>query len=371
MANMMMTIMCTGMPNINYLLRKKNLIPMSKEIVIKIYSSISLSGAFVYLGINITKAIKTQKPAILIMFGLSPLLRLMNILVLENFFLINLKTINTHTMYPIRTIVEKDTYFILEFNNKNLTVYKTTIGLIISYLSAIILPRINDIVRCYILSKTDKVKISVSIGSVITERIFDVISIFLLILLLLLFEFDRFYNYLMIEVVGNAEFDFLMFLLISILLIILIFYFIIIKFFHSSNYYEKFKEKVGELKSGMVSIFKMKKKIEFLISTIILWLLYFVVGYLIFFSMEETSHLGLSAALSILVAGALGTIVPVNAGIGAYHLFVASILIYYGIEYEDGLFFATILHGSQVITILFFGLVSLVLLYLDVFRKNK
>ena len=115
----------------------------------------------------------------------------------------------------------------------------------------------------------------------------------------------------------------------------------------------------------------MKKKIEFLISTIILWLLYFVVGYLIFFSMEETSHLGLSAALSILVAGALGTIVPVNAGIGAYHLFVASILIYYGIEYEDGLFFATILHGSQVITILFFGLVSLVLLYLDVFRKNK
>jgi len=260
---------------------------------------------------------------------------------------------------------------LLEFNNKNLTVYKTTIGLIISYLSAIILPRINDIVRCYILSKTDKVKISVSIGSVITERIFDVISIFLLILLLLLFEFDRFYNYLMIEVVGNAEFDFLMFLLISILLIILIFYFIIIKFFHSSNYYEKFKEKVGELKSGMVSIFKMKKKIEFLISTIILWLLYFVVGYLIFFSMEETSHLGLSAALSILVAGALGTIVPVNAGIGAYHLFVASILIYYGIEYEDGLFFATILHGSQVITILFFGLVSLVLLYLDVFRKNK
>ena len=104
---------------INYLLRKKNLIPMSKEIAIKIYSSISLNGAFVYLGIKNTKAIKTQKPAILIMLGLSPLLRLMNILVLENFFFINLKTINTHTMYPIRTIVEKDTYSILEFNNNN------------------------------------------------------------------------------------------------------------------------------------------------------------------------------------------------------------------------------------------------------------
>ena len=116
---MMMTIMCTGIPNINYLLRKKNLTPMSKEIAVKIYSSISLSGAFVYLGIKITKAIKTQKPAILIMFGLSPLLRLMNILVSENFFFINLKTKNTHTMYPKRTIAEKDMYSILEFNNNN------------------------------------------------------------------------------------------------------------------------------------------------------------------------------------------------------------------------------------------------------------
>jgi len=53
------------------------------------------------------------------MLGLSPLLRLMNILVLENFFFINLKAINTHTMYPIRTIVEKDTYSILKFNNNN------------------------------------------------------------------------------------------------------------------------------------------------------------------------------------------------------------------------------------------------------------
>ena len=120
MANMMMTIICTGMPNnLDYLFRKKILTPMSKEITIKIYSSKSLNGAFVYLGIKNTKAIKTQKPAILLMLGLSPLLRLMNILVSENFFFINLKTKNTHTMYPIRTIVVKDTYSMLEFNNNN------------------------------------------------------------------------------------------------------------------------------------------------------------------------------------------------------------------------------------------------------------
>ena len=115
----MMTSIYMGMLNINYLLRKKNLTPTNKEIAVKIYSSISLNGAFVYLGIKNTKAIKTQKPEILLMFGLSPLLRLMNILVLENFFFINFKAISTHTIYPIRTMVEKDTYSILEFNNNN------------------------------------------------------------------------------------------------------------------------------------------------------------------------------------------------------------------------------------------------------------
>ena len=40
-------------------------------------------------------------------------------------------------------------------------------------------------------------------------------------------------------------------------------------------------------------------------------------------------------------------IVPVNAGIGAYHFLVASILLNYTISYETGLFFATLIHGSD------------------------
>ena len=260
---------------------------------------------------------------------------------------------------------------LLEFKYHNLSVYRTTLGLTISYLSAIILPRINDVVRCYILTKTDRVKFSVSIGSVLTERIVDLISIFLLGLLLLLVEFDRFYNYLMIEVVGNAEMDLLLLYVLLFFLFGLLFYFIFSKFFRHSNFYINIKEKLKEFKSGLFSIFHMKKKLEFFISTIMLWLIYFVVGYLLFFSVEETSFLGLSAALSILVAGAIGTIVPVNAAIGSYHLFVANILIYYGIEYQDGLFFATVVHASHVVAILLFGVLSLILLYLDVFKKNK
>ena len=259
---------------------------------------------------------------------------------------------------------------LLEFKYKKLSVYKTTLGLIISYLSAIILPRINDIVRCYVLTKTDKVKFSMSIGSVVTERIVDLISVFILSLILLLVEFDRFYNYLMIEVVANAELDNIVYYLVLIFSICIFLYLFLNKIFKRFDFYEKFKEKINEFKSGLLSIFSLEKKFEFFISTIILWLIYFVVGYILFFSVEETSMLGFSAALSILVAGAIGTIVPVNAGIGAYHLFVSSILIYYGIVYEDALFFATLVHANQVIAILFYGIISLILFYFNVYKRN-
>jgi len=259
---------------------------------------------------------------------------------------------------------------LLEFEHRDLSTYRTTLSLTISYLSAIILPRINDLVRCYILSKTDNVKFSISIGSVVTERIVDLISVLVLALILLLVEFDRFYNYLMIEVVGNAEVNTILFYLFIFFSVGALLYFII-KFLNNSKFFENINEKISEFKSGFFSIFTLKKKLEFFLSTIMLWLIYFVVGYLLFFSVDETSFLGFSAALSILVAGAIGTIVPVNAGIGSYHLFVASILIYYGIEYEDGLFFATVVHASHVVVILFFGIISLILLYLDVYRKKK
>ena len=130
-----------------------------------------------------------------------------------------------------------------------------------------------------------------------------------------------------------SEIDKIVYYLFLFFSICIFLYFFLNQIFRRFGFYEKFTEKINEFKSGLLSIFSLEKKLEFFMSTIILWLIYFFVGYILFFSVEETSMLGFSAALSILVAGAIGTIVPVNAGIGAYHLFVSSILIYYGIIY--------------------------------------
>ena len=94
-------------------------------------------------------------------------------------------------------------------------------------------------------------------------------------------------------------------------------------------------------------------------------------GYVIFFSFTETTELGINSGIAVLVAGSIGMIVPVNAGIGAYHFLVASILLSYNLDYESGLFFATLLHTSQIVCLAILGIISSIILFFKIKSNNE
>ena len=253
---------------------------------------------------------------------------------------------------------------LMKNDSDSLSTYITTNIIIVSYFTALIFPRLNDFVRCYLISKTNTIKLSTSLGTVVSERIIDLISLFILGFLLLLLEYEIFVN-LLIDLFSNFQFN-LNFLILIIFVSVIIIY--ISRFFIKKN---KFISKAfNEFKSGFFAFKNVYYRADFLLSTLFLWVIYYIMGYVIFFSLPETSHLGFNAGLSILVAGTLGMIVPVNAGIGAYHFLVASILLNYGISYEGGLFFATLIHGSQVVALLFFGFISSILLFITIKKKH-
>jgi hypothetical protein len=81
-------------------------------------------------------------------------------------------------------------------------------------------------------------------------------------------------------------------------------------------------------------------------------------SYVVFYSMGPTAHLGWRAGLALLVMGGLAMSAPVQGGIGAYHLLVAGLLIYYGVSKEDGLSFAFLLHSSQMVLIIIAGVIA-------------
>ena len=253
---------------------------------------------------------------------------------------------------------------LMQTKQTNLSTYITTHILIVSYFFALFIPRFNDFVRCYLISKTNDIKVSSSLGTVVSERIFDLISLLIISLLFFFIEFDLFTNFFSTYILTNISFN----------VYYLIIFFFVITVIISFLYYlnkksDAFSSKFSEFKKGVLSVNKYYKNKKFLLSTLILWIIYFLMGYVIFFSLEETSSLAISSGIAVLVAGSLGMVVPVNAGIGAYHFLVASILISYNINYETGLFFATILHTSQIICLALLGIVSSLILFFKI-RSN-
>ena len=250
---------------------------------------------------------------------------------------------------------------LMQTKQTNLSTYITTHILIVSYFFALFIPRFNDFVRCYLISKTNDIKVSSSLGTVVSERIFDLISLLIISLLFFIIEFDLFTNFFSTYILTNISFN---------VYYTTIFFFVIAVIISFLYYLNKksdaFSSKFSEFKKGVLSIKKYYKNKKFLLSTLILWVIYFLMGYVIFFSLEETSSLAISSGIAVLVAGSLGMVVPVNAGIGAYHFLVASILISYNINYETGLFFATILHTSQIICLALLGIVSSLILFFKI-----
>ena len=249
--------------------------------------------------------------------------------------------------------------------SKKFSTFVTTNVIIISYFFALIIPRFNDVVRCYMISKTDEINFSKSLGSVVSERFVDIISLLILIIFFLVLEFQTFILFIKSYIIDYTTLDnksiivFISFLIISIIISRLI--------IKKSKYLEN---KFNEFKDGLISVKFIYNDKRFLLSTLFLWVTYFLMGYLIFFSFSQTTDLGINAGIAVLVAGSIGMVVPVNAGIGAYHFLVASILLGYNLDYESGLFFATVLHTSQIVCLLVVGTMSSIYIFFKIRSKS-
>ena len=124
----------------------------------------------------------------------------------------------------------------------------------------------------------------------------------------------------------------------------------------------------------------MKRKTAFWFHTFSIWIMYFLMTYICFFSMEETSYLTAGDGLFLLVLGGIGMVIPTPGGVGSYHAIVMiglSVLgvgtIYLG---EGGdptnpaLLFPTIVHVAQTLVAIIMGLIGLLILFVSKKKKN-
>jgi uncharacterized protein (TIRG00374 family) len=229
------------------------------------------------------------------------------------------------------------------------------IATMVGYLANTILPRMGEVSRCAVLKKTNDIPVNKSFGTVITERFIDLIALIILLSTVLCVEIDRL-SIFVFDILGskleatNKSKSIL--LALGSLALIAAFLFMLTKYLSKKlsgiKLYQNAKIFLNGLLEGLLSIKKLKKKKQFILSTIAM-----------FFALPETSFLGIKAGLAVLVLGGIGMAAPSPGGMGSYHWIIMHGLVLYGLSAEQGLLFATLVHSSQMIMLIVFGLISL------------
>ncbi|MEQ8338138.1 MAG: lysylphosphatidylglycerol synthase transmembrane domain-containing protein [Cyclobacteriaceae bacterium] len=235
----------------------------------------------------------------------------------------------------------------------HLKIHRTTVAVLIGYLANLAFPRLGEVTRCGILKRNENVPMANSFGSVITERIIDVITLLLLILFTLLIEYDTLIAFFSNAFSGIVNIEGLAWkgalVLIGAFILVAILVYIAIR---SGG---RFRVIARQLLDGIFSLRKLNNVTGFLLSTLLLWVVYYFMSYIIVFAVSETSDLSWQAGVMLLVTSGVALAIPVQGGFGTYHTMVSGMLLLYNIDMTTGVFFATLLHTSQIIAIAVFG----------------
>jgi len=254
--------------------------------------------------------------------------------------------------------------------------FRTFLALMVGYFSNIFVPRMGEVTRCGILTRTDKIPFSYSFGSVIAERFVDLICLVLLIGFAFAIEFDKLNQFVTPFITSkfeNLKGPWFLYLALFGIVSFGILFFIYRTFkvqISSKPIFIKLVKLFGELFKGLTSIRNVKHQLQFWVITVLIWILYYYMAYVVIYAFPATENLSWLAGVSILVMGGIGMAAPVQGGIGTYHLLVSGVLVFYGLPKADGLIFATVIHGSQMLTLIIAGAISF-FISLVIERNNK
>ena len=237
------------------------------------------------------------------------------------------------------------------------------IAVMVGYLANLALPRLGEVLRCTVLNRLERTPVDACIGTVLAERALDLVMLLLLFGATLLLEFDLLSDFVFGLFAKNPESaaassKALYWMAGGAVLLCLLALFIVRKYqhvLHRNLLYVRVRTFAGGVLKAIMSIRHVERPWVVIFHTVLIWAVYYLMTYIVFWALPETSHLGPLAGLSILMIGGLGMTAPVQGGIGAYHFLVSRGLMLYGVSEAAGLSFATIVHGSQTLLVLVGG----------------
>lgn len=244
------------------------------------------------------------------------------------------------------------------------------------YIANLAFPRLGEVTRCTVLYEVEDAPFDALVGTVIAERVIDLIMLLLLIMLTVVSNIHLFGHFFADKLKDKLGFIthispiiLIMAVLICLLGVLLVY--AGRKRIMSIKVASKLIHFLIGIWDGLKSVLKLKRKKGFLFHTFFIWFMYYLSAYVCFFAIPETAGLGLSAALFVLVLGGLSMTAPVQGGIGIYQIVVAGGLLLYNIDDEKGKLFASIVLFSQWLLTIILGGISFVMLNIEKRKQLK
>ncbi|MBY0435786.1 MAG: flippase-like domain-containing protein [Cyclobacteriaceae bacterium] len=234
-------------------------------------------------------------------------------------------------------------------------------SLMIGYLVNLAIPRGGEFSRCYNLYKLEDTPVEVSFGTVVVERLIDVLCLLVIILLAFLAEWDKLMAFLESLGIGKQRDGFSVPPIVFVGLAGIIVIGVLIFLFRKN---EKLKKLFLGFKEGLLSVFQLKNTWLFVFYSIAIWLLYFLMSYCVIEAFETTNELGFGAVLVLFALGAIAMAAPLPGGAGSYHTIVPlGLVMLYALPQADAIAFVFIFHAWQTLTMIVGGVVSLIASY--------
>lgn len=236
----------------------------------------------------------------------------------------------------------------------------------LGYFANLGFPRLGEIVRPAAMARYENIKVERVVGTVVVERTIDVVLLLTLSGLALLLAGDRILEWMDENASLGDRMAGMEWWLASIVVLLmggLVIAWLRRRRIADSRVGGKLLAILRGFGEGIKTIAEVKRPWLFVLHSLNIWFMYFMMTVFVFQAYQPTAGLGLEAALTTFVSGGWGIVVPSPGGMGSYHYLAQSALELYGVASEDGFSWANISFFSiNIACNVLIGLLALLLL---------
>ncbi len=250
--------------------------------------------------------------------------------------------------------------------------YKPKLGnatgaVLVMYLANLAFPRLGEVLRCSVLARFEKIPIEKSLGTMITERAVDVISLLVIIVLCLILQNQIFVDFYKTYMGGDDGSGAIKYILLGIAILGCLVTFLLFKT-GKLPFANKIESLVKGVWDGIKSIKDLKKPGLFIFHTIAIWVLYYLMIAVCFKALPETSNITLIAGLPTLAFGAFA-MVAVQGGLGLYPYIVSKLMVMYGLAETIGYAFGWVIWSAQTLLVIIAGVAAYI--FLNIYNSKR